>query len=55
MARLPYADAGAPVLQPLVERIVASRGSVVHLYQMLLHSPAVAEADRMRRLRCAKA
>lgn len=26
----------------LVDRIVAERGSVLHLYQMLLHSPAVA-------------
>ena len=43
MARLPYADAGAPALQPLVERIVAARGSVLHLDQMLLHSPAVAD------------
>ena len=43
MARLPYADLGAPALQPLIERIVAGRGSVLHLYQMLLHSPAVAD------------
>jgi len=43
MARLPYADAGAPALRPLVERIVAGRGSVLHLYQMLLHSPPVAD------------
>ena len=42
MARLPYADLSHPEAQPLVERIVAERGSVLHLYQMLLHSPAVA-------------
>ena len=43
MAHLPYADLTRPELQPLVERIVAERGSVLHLYQMLLHSPALAE------------
>lgn len=43
MARLPYADLTAPEGQPLVDRIVAERGSVLHLYQMLLHSPPVAE------------
>jgi AhpD family alkylhydroperoxidase len=42
MARLPYADLTHPEAQPLVDRIVAERGSVLHLYQMLLHSPAVA-------------
>jgi AhpD family alkylhydroperoxidase len=42
MARLPYADLNNPEAQPLVERIVAERGSVLHLYQMLLHSPPVA-------------
>ena len=42
MARIPYADLSHPEAQPLVERIVAERGSVLHLYQMLLHSPAVA-------------
>jgi AhpD family alkylhydroperoxidase len=42
MALLPYADLSAPELQPLVERIVAGRGSVLHLYQMLLHSPPLA-------------
>jgi AhpD family alkylhydroperoxidase len=40
MARLPYADLTHPEAQPLVDRIVAERGSVLHLYQMLLHSPA---------------
>lgn len=43
MARLPYADLNAPSLQPLAERIARERGSVLHLYQMLLHSPSVAE------------
>lgn len=43
MARLPYADLTAPGGQPLVDRIVRERGSVLHLYQMLLHSPPVAE------------
>ena len=43
MARLPYADLSAPEGKPLVERIVRERGSVLHLYQMLLHSPPVAE------------
>lgn len=43
MARLPYADMAAPEGKPLVERIVRERGSVLHLYQMLLHSPPVAE------------
>jgi AhpD family alkylhydroperoxidase len=43
MARIPYADTAAPGTQALVERIVAGRGSVLHLYQMLLHSPPLAE------------
>ncbi|WP_373980130.1 carboxymuconolactone decarboxylase family protein [Achromobacter sp. JD417] len=43
MARLPYADLTHPEARSLVERIVAQRGSVLHLYQMLLHSPAVAD------------
>ena len=43
MARIPYADLTSPGAKPLVERIVAERGSVLHLYQMLLHSPPVAE------------
>lgn len=42
MARLPYADPTRPELQPLVQRIVAERGSLLHLYQMLLHSPPLA-------------
>ena len=43
MAHLPYADLSHAAAQPLVQRIVAERGSVLHLYQMLLHSPALAE------------
>jgi alkylhydroperoxidase family enzyme len=43
MAHLPYADLEQAHLQPLVQRIVAGRGSVLHLYQMLLHSPPLAE------------
>ena len=43
MAHLPYPDLQRPELRPLVERIVAERGSVLHLYQMLLHSPPLAE------------
>jgi AhpD family alkylhydroperoxidase len=43
MARLPYASIDTPDVRPLVERIVAERGSVLHLYQMLLHSPPLAE------------
>ncbi|CAD5371705.1 Carboxymuconolactone decarboxylase family protein [Rubrivivax sp. A210] len=43
MAHLPYADLAHPEAAPLVERIVAERGSVLHLYQMLLHSPPLAE------------
>ncbi|MGH8797722.1 MAG: carboxymuconolactone decarboxylase family protein [Caldimonas sp.] len=43
MAHLPYPDLQHPELRPLVERIVAERGSMLHLYQMLLHSPPLAE------------
>ena len=49
MAYLPYADLANLAdpnhadAQPLVQRIVAERGSVLHLYQMLLHSPNLAE------------
>jgi AhpD family alkylhydroperoxidase len=42
MARIAYADLNNPEAKPLVERIVAERGGVLHLYQMLLHSPTVA-------------
>lgn len=43
MARLPYANLDDADKAPLVARIVAERGSVLHLYQMLLHSPPLAE------------
>lgn len=43
MARLDYADLNREEVRPLVERIVAERGSVLHLYQMLLHSAPVAQ------------
>jgi AhpD family alkylhydroperoxidase len=43
MAHLPYADLDNPESLALVDRIVAERGSVLHLYQMLLHSPPLAE------------
>lgn len=43
MARLPYADLNTPEAAPLVEQIIAERGSVLHLYQMLLHSPPIAK------------
>jgi AhpD family alkylhydroperoxidase len=42
MARLPYADPDAPHLEGLTQKIIAERGEVLDLYQMLLHSPAVA-------------
>ncbi|GAA3991791.1 carboxymuconolactone decarboxylase family protein [Comamonas faecalis] len=43
MARLEYADCTHTEVLPLAERIVAERGSILHLYQMLMHSPPVAE------------
>ncbi len=43
MARLPYADLSHAEIKPLVNQIIAERGSVLHLYQMLLHSPAIAQ------------
>ena len=43
MARIPYADMSAPSVQPLARRIEAERGSVLHLYQMLLHSVPLTE------------
>ncbi|MVW77686.1 carboxymuconolactone decarboxylase family protein [Bordetella sp. 02P26C-1] len=43
MARIPYADLNSGDVKPLVDRIVAERGSVLHLYQMLLNSPPIAE------------
>ncbi len=43
MARLAYADPAKPETRPLVERIIRERGSLLHLYAMLLHSGPVAE------------
>ena len=43
MANIPYADLSDPAVRPLVDRITAERGGVLHLYQMLLHAPPVAE------------
>jgi AhpD family alkylhydroperoxidase len=42
MARIPYADLSNPQIKPLVERICAERGEVLHLYRMLMHSEPVA-------------
>lgn len=43
MARIPYADLNEPRIQTIINQITAERGSVIHLYQMLLHSPSVAQ------------
>ncbi len=43
LARIAYADPDRPETRPLVDRIVRERGSVLHLYAMLLHSAPVAE------------
>ena len=43
MARIPYADTTDPQMRGLVERITRERGSILHLYAMLLHSGPVAE------------
>ena len=43
MARIPYADSTDTANAELVARITAERGSVNHLYAMLLHSPPVAD------------
>ena len=42
MARIPYADITTAEVEPLVSRIKAERGEVLHLYRMLLHSVPVA-------------
>jgi AhpD family alkylhydroperoxidase len=46
MARIPFADAGAPELKRLAERIVAERGELLDLYRVLLHSPPIADGWR---------
>ena len=43
MAHLPYADLSEAAVQPLLARIERERGSILHLYHMLLHSPPLAE------------
>jgi len=43
MARLPYANPDTPQTQPLANRIISERGSLLHLYRMLLHSVPLAE------------
>lgn len=43
MARLPYADLSDPDKQHIIKRVVAERGSVLHLYHMLLHSLPLTE------------
>lgn len=43
MARIPYADKNRPDRKALVERITRERGSVLHLYAMLLHSAPIGE------------
>lgn len=43
MARLTYADCTRDAVRPQVGRIVGERGSVLHLYQMLMHSAPIAE------------
>lgn len=42
MPRIPYADTNRPETTELVEQIVRQRGTVLHLYQILLNSPPVA-------------
>jgi hypothetical protein len=43
LARIAYADPAKPDTSALVERIIRERGSLLHLYAMLLHSGPVAE------------
>jgi AhpD family alkylhydroperoxidase len=42
MARIPYADLTREEVKPLVNKIKAERGEVLHLYRMLMHSVPVA-------------
>lgn len=42
MARVPLPDPTAADVEPLVERIVSERGSLLELYHVLLHAPPVA-------------
>ncbi|MDB5597466.1 MAG: Carboxymuconolactone decarboxylase [Hyphomicrobiales bacterium] len=43
MARLPYAEPDTDARKDVAARVVAERGSLLHLYSMLLHSAPVAE------------
>ena len=43
MARIPYADCTRAAVRPLADRIIAERGDLLHLYQMLMHSAPIAE------------
>jgi alkylhydroperoxidase family enzyme len=43
VARLPYADPNRPEVAEITSRIIKERGSVLHLYAMLLHSAPVAD------------
>lgn len=43
MARIPYSDTKRPEVKELSDRIIAERGSILHLYQMLMHSGPIAE------------
>lgn len=43
MAHIPYANPEDPKTKALADRIIAERGSILHLYQMLMHSPVIAE------------
>ena len=43
MARIPYAQVDTPEREAIAERIIRERGSLLHLYKMLLNSAPVAE------------
>lgn len=43
MARINYADLQSGASQELAQQIIAERGSILHLYRMLLQSPPVAK------------
>lgn len=43
MARIPYAQPDTPERARIAERIIRERGSLLHLYKMLLNSAPVAE------------
>ena len=43
MARIPYAQPDTPERKAIAERIIRERGSLLHLYKMLLNSAPVAE------------